>query len=227
MNPKRVSCAAAILALAIPAGVGPAAASARDARAAVPPFRSQISAIGPELRAQMTGVSWHPGCPVPLKDLRLLTLSYRGFDGRSHTGKLIVNRSAATKMVAVFRRLYKANFPIRRLRLIDAYGGSDFLSIEADNTSAFNCRRATGSSGWSNHAYGLAIDVNPIENPYVSASGTTSHTASRTYLDRARARRGMAYEGGALVSAFSSAGWSWGGYWSGVKDYQHFSVNGR
>jgi hypothetical protein len=163
---------------------------------------------------------------VPLSQLRLLTLSYRGFDRRSHAGQLIVNRSVATRVVGVFRKLYRANFPIRRMRLIDAYGGSDFRSIEADNTSAFNCRSATGSSNWSNHAYGLAIDINPIENPYVSASGTTAHRASRPYLNRSRIRRGMASPGGTLVSAFRAAGWGWGGYWSGAKDYQHFSANG-
>lgn len=190
-------------------------------------FRGTISPLSPALRAQMTGVSWHRGCPVSLSSLRLLTLSYRGFDSRSHTGRLIVNRSVAKQVVGVFRKLYGANFPIRRMRLIDAYGGSDFRSIEADNTSAFNCRAATGSSSWSNHAYGLAIDVNPIENPYVSASGTTAHQASRRYLNRSRIRPGMAYPSGALVRAFRSAGWGWGGYWSGIKDYQHFSANGR
>lgn len=164
---------------------------------------------------------------MPLSDLRLLELSYRGFDQRSHTGQLIVNRSVATQVVAVFRRLYRAGFPIRRMQLVDRYGGSDFRSIEADNTSAFNCRAATGSSSWSNHAYGLAIDVNPIENPYVSSGGSTAHTASRSYLNRSRIRPGMAYSGGVLVSTFRSAGWGWGGYWSGVRDYQHFSANGH
>ena len=110
---------------------------------------------------------------------------------------------------------------------VDAYGGSDFRSIEADNSSSFNCRNATGSSSWSNHAYGLAIDVDPIENPYVTASGSVAHTASRPYLNRARIRPGMAYPGGVLVSAFRSIGWGWGGYWSGDRDYQHFSYNGR
>jgi len=110
---------------------------------------------------------------------------------------------------------------------VDAYGGSDFRSIEADNTSAFNCRRATGSTSWSEHAYGRAIDVNPIENPYVSAAGVVAHPASRPYLDRSRHRPGMAYPGGVLVEAFRSVGWGWGGDWSGVKDYQHFSANGR
>ena len=94
-------------------------------------------------------------------------------------------RSLAATLVGVFRRLYAAGFPIRRMRPVDAYGGSDFRSIEADNTSAFNCRRVEGTSRWSNHAYGRAIDVNPIENPYVSSRGTTSHPASHPYLDRA------------------------------------------
>jgi hypothetical protein len=200
---------------------------APDASSSATAFRGTVSSLSPALRARMTGVSWHKGCPVPLSQLRLLTLSYRGFDGRSHTGRLVVNRSAAVQVVSVFRRLYAAGFPVRRMRLVDAYGGSDFRSIEADNTSAFNCRAATGSSRWSNHAYGLAIDVNPIENPYVTASGSVAHRASRPYVDRSRIRPGMAYPGGTLVNAFRSIGWGWGGYWSGTRDYQHFSVNGR
>jgi hypothetical protein len=112
------------------------------------------------------------------------------------------------------------------MRLVDAYGGSDYRSIEADNTSAFNCRRVTGGSSWSMHAYGLALDVNPIENPYVS-NGHTSHAASRPYLDRSRRRRGMALRGGVLVRAFKRVGWGWGGDWSEPRDYQHFSSTGR
>lgn len=211
----------ALLAFALAAAFIPGAASARAG------FRGEISPLSPALRAQMTGVSWHRGCPVPLSSLRLLTLSYRGFDHRAHTGRLIVNRSVAKQVVGVFRKLYRAGFPIRRMRLVDAYGGSDFRSIEADNTSAFNCRAATGSSNWSNHAYGLAIDINPIENPYVTASGSVAHRASRPYLNRSRIRRGMAYPSGELVRTFRSIGWGWGGYWSGAKDYQHFSANGR
>ena len=136
-------------------------------------------------------------------------------------------RRFAPVLVAVFRHLYAANFPIRRMEPVDRYRGDDFRSIEADNTSAFNCRAATGSGNWSNHAYGLAIDVNPIENPYVSG-GRSSHAASGPYVDRSRRRPGMAVEGGVLVEAFRSAGWGWGGTWSGsVRDYQHFSYNGR
>jgi hypothetical protein len=192
----------------------------------VPGFHAKVQPIPPAVRAQMTGVSWRPGCPVPLGDLRLIALTYRGFDGRAHTGQLVANRDAASTLVGVFRRLYAARFPIRRMQLVDASGGDDFRSIEADNTSAFNCRAATGSTHWSQHASGRAIDVNPIENPYVS-SGTSSHAASKPYLDRSRHRPGMAYEGGVLVESFRAAGWGWGGTWSGIKDYQHFSATGR
>jgi D-alanyl-D-alanine carboxypeptidase-like protein len=192
----------------------------------VPGFHAKVQPIPPAVRAQMTGVSWRPGCPVPLGDLRLIALTYRGFDGRAHTGQLVANRDAASTLVGVFRRLYAARFPIRRMQLVDAYGGDDFRSIEADNTSAFNCRAATGSTHWSQHAYGRAIDVNPIENPYVSG-GTSSHAASKPYLDRSRHRPGMAYEGGVLVESFRAAGWGWDGTWSGIKDYQHFSATGR
>jgi D-alanyl-D-alanine carboxypeptidase len=189
-------------------------------------FRSAIERIDPALAKRMAGVSWRPGCPVALRDLRLLTLTHWGFDGRTRTGRLIVHREVAREVVAAFRELYAARFPIRRMQLIDAYGGSDFRSIDADNTSAFNCRYVDGTTRWSNHAYGRAIDVNPIENPYVSG-GSTSHAASRPYLDRSRRRPGMAYEGSALVRAFDRIGWGWGGRWSGTKDYQHFSESGR
>ena len=190
-------------------------------------YHARVQSIPPVMRAQMTGVSWHPGCPVGLSDLRLITLTYRGFDGHDHTGRLIANRDAAPALVAAFRRLYAVRFPIRRMEPVDRFGGDDYRSIEADNTSSFNCRAATGSTSWSNHAYGRAIDVNPIENPYVSG-GTTSHPASRSFLERSQHRRGTAYEGGVLVEAFRSMGWGWGGSWSGsVRDYQHFSVNGR
>jgi hypothetical protein len=189
-------------------------------------FRGSIAPIDAALAKRMTGVSWRPGCPVPLRDLRLLTLTHWGVDGQVRTGRLVVHRTAARDLVRVFRELYVARFPIRRMVLIDAYGGSDFRSIEADNTSGFNCRYVEGTTRWSNHAFGTAIDVNPIENPYVSG-GRTSHRASVPYLDRSRRRPGMAYEGGALVRAFDRIGWGWGGRWTSVKDYQHFSASGR
>jgi len=203
------------------------AASALGVRAATPPFVGKIAPLSSKQREQMTGVSWRPGCPVPLADLRLLTVSHWGFDGERRTGRLVVHETAASPLRTVFGRLYAARFPVRKLVPVDAYGGSDFRSIEADNTSAFNCRRATGSSGWSEHGYGRAIDVNPIENPYVE-NGRVYHDASRRYVSRQQMRKGMAVEGGALVRAFDAVGWGWGGRWSGsVKDYQHFSASGR
>ena len=176
---------------------------------------------------RMVGTSWHRGCPVALADLRLVTATYWGFDKRAHTGRIVVHRDVAADVLAVLGRLYAARFPIRRMVPVDAYGGSDFRSIEADNTSAFNCRYVDGTTRWSEHAYGRAIDLNPIENPYVTSSGTTSHPASRRYLRRAPYRPGMAVEGGAVVRAFDAVGWGWGGRWSGARDYQHFSASGR
>jgi hypothetical protein len=155
-----------------------------------------------------------------------VSLSYVDFSGRARRGALVVHASVSADVVAVFRRLYRARFRIRRMVPIERYRGNDFASIEADNTSAFNCRPATGSGRWSNHAYGRAIDINPIENPYVSR-GRTSHRASVPYLNRARVRRGMAIEGRVLVRAFDARGWGWGGRWTGTVDYQHFSPNGR
>jgi hypothetical protein len=188
--------------------------------------RGTIARIDAAQAKRMRGVSWRPGCPVGLADLRVLTVPYVRFDGRERIGRLIVHEDVAQDVLAAFRRLYAARFPIRRVTPIDAYGGSDFRSIEADNTSAFNCRFVDGTRRWSEHAYGRAIDVNPIENPYVSG-GRTSHAASRPYVDRSRRRPGMAFEGGALVRAFDAIGWEWGGRWSAVKDYQHFSASGR
>ena len=161
-----------------------------------------------------------------LAELRLLTVARWDFAGGRRTGRLVAHESAASSLRTVFRKLYAAHFPIRRMVPIDAYGGSDFRSIEADNTSAFNCRYVEGTSRWSEHAYGRAIDLNPIENPYVSG-GKTSHVASRPYLDRTPCRRGMACPRNVLVRAFKAVGWGWGGDWTSIKDYQHFSASGR
>ena len=209
-----------VLLLLVAMFVQPAAAGQAD-------FRASTRPIGPELERSMIGRSWREGCPVGLADLRVVAARHWGFDGRVRTGRVIVHREVAAEIVEVFRRLFAERFPIRRMVPVDAYGASDFRSIEADNTSAFNCRFVDGTRRWSEHAYGRAIDVNPIENPYVGSSGTTSHRASRGFLGRSPARAGMAVEGGALVRAFDAVGWGWGGRWSGAKDYQHFSDRGR
>jgi D-alanyl-D-alanine carboxypeptidase len=187
-------------------------------------FTSSVSAV----RWADLRFSYRSGCPVPPAQLRLLRVSHWGFDGRQHVGSLVVNRRVTGDLVAVFRRLFAARFPIRRMVPVSAYRGSDDASMAADNTSAFNCRAAVGSAtrSWSMHAYGLAIDVNPVENPYV-LSGRPRPPAGRRFLDRSRARPGMAVEGGVLVRAFESVGWKWGGRWRGSPDYQHFSTTGR
>ncbi len=154
--------------------------------------------------------------------LRLLTLDFRDFSGTRRTGQLVVNAQAVDEVVAVFRSLYRERFPIRSLRLVDEYGGDDDRSMAADNTSGFNCRGVVGSSGWSQHAYGLAIDVNPRENPYVYG-GQVLPPEGAAFTDRSDHRRGMAYRGSALNRAFAAAGWTWGGAWRNP-DYQHFDI---
>jgi hypothetical protein len=190
---------------------------------AAPPFTHTVA---PVTREQLPH-SWHQGCPVGPSSLRRLRVGYWGFDGKSRVGGLVVNRSAVGPLTVVFRRLYRARFPISRMRPIDAYGGNDDRSLAADNTAAFNCRYAVGPGPkrWSTHAYGLAIDVNPVENPYLE-SGRVHPRAGRAYLDRSNLRPGMAVRGGLLVSAFASVGWKWGGRWTGTPDYQHFSATG-
>jgi hypothetical protein len=192
--------------------------------AAIPPFVAHVERV----TARDLPYSWHSGCPVVPAQLRRVRLRYVGFDGRSHVGALVVNERVVRDVVSVFRGLYRERFPIRRMRPIDAYRGSDDRSAAADNTSAFNCRKAVapGVRSWSMHAYGLAVDVNDVENPYLEGSRVIPR-AGAPFLDRSRVRPGMAVEGNALVRAFDRVGWGWGGRWSGYPDYQHFSTNGR
>jgi D-alanyl-D-alanine carboxypeptidase-like protein len=202
--------------------VAPAGAGAR------PEYKATIKPLPRDVRAWMNGVSWHPGCPVHLRALRLVTLRYWGFDRRAHRGRLVVHRDVAEKVVGIFRRIYQASFSIRQMRLVDYYGADDRTSMEHDNTSAFNCRWRAGQPGvWSQHAYGRAIDVNPVENPYVWSGGVSPWNGA-PFVDRSHRRRGMIFHGDAVWWAFRSRSWEWGGDWTAsVKDYQHFSRNGR
>jgi hypothetical protein len=225
LKPALAALAAFVAMLAPSQAAAPGEARLHN-RTAAKPFAFSAHRLSPAVRKRMRGVSWHRGCPVGLGGLRYLRISYYDFGGRVHSGEMVAAASAVPALEQAFASLFRIRFPIRRMRLVDDYGGSDFRSIEADNTSAFNCRRATGRSRWSEHAYGRAVDINPIENPYVS-NGRTSHRASRAYLNRSRHRRGMAYPGGVLVNAFKRAGWGWGGNWSNPTDYQHFSSTGR
>jgi hypothetical protein len=208
-----------LAAVLVGAGLFVGAASA----APTPRFTAEVSPVRwAELR-----YSYRAGCPVGPVELRTLRLSYWGFDGRAHVGSLVVNRRVTRDVVRVFRRLHAARFPIRRMVPVSAYRGDDDASMAADNTSAFNCRSAVGSTtgSWSMHAYGLAIDVNPVENPYL-LGGRVLPPAGRRYVDRTRRRPGMAVAGGVLVEAFARVGWKWAGTWAGSPDYQHFSPTG-
>jgi D-alanyl-D-alanine carboxypeptidase len=200
---------------------------------ALQPFQSSIRPLPAPVRAQLDGRFWTPKCPLPLSGLRLLTVTHWGFDGQVHAGQLVVNQDAAAPLARVFRRLYQLRFPIRHLRLADAYGPAGSLPADGDISGSFECREAvpspcsggSGTGSWSMHAYGRAVDLNPVENPYVGC-GRTRDRAARRYLDRSRLRRGMVTP--AVVQAFRSIGWGWGGDWSGsTKDYMHFSATGH
>ena len=188
---------------------------------------SVVTKLDAATRARISGVSWHPGCPVGLDDLRLVTVTFVGFDSADHVGELIVHRSVAANVALTFDELYRAKFAFARIRLVDDFGADDDRSTLANNTSAFNCRAAEGSTRWSAHAYGEAIDINPLQNPYVYADGHVLDPAAKTFVDRSKVRTGMITTDGPVVKAFARIGWGWGGRWRTTKDYQHVSARGH
>jgi D-alanyl-D-alanine carboxypeptidase len=211
-------------ALAVPVLFSVLVAGSATAATACPGdgYRASIQPVDAGTAAEMTGVSWHEGCPVAIADLRLLELTFWGFDGYRHRGELVVHEDVAASVVDAFHTLYTAHFPINKMRRVDYYGGSDDASMADDNTSAFNCRPKTGStSGFSVHSYGKAIDINTVENPYVKGS-TVLPAAGAAYLDRTDVRPGMIVHGDLVWSAFIAHGFQWGGDWTSLKDYQHF-----
>jgi hypothetical protein len=194
---------------------------------------ASVQPLPAPVRAELTGTFWHKGCPVPLSQLRVLTVAHWGFDGRVHNGQLIVNADVAAPLAQVFRKLYALHFPIRHMQIADYYGPVKSLPADTDVSESFECRQAAASpctgkartGSWSEHAYGHAVDLNPVENPYVGC-GMSRDPRSRPYLDRSRSRAGMVTS--AVVAAFRSIGWGWGGSWSGsTKDYMHFSLSGH
>ena len=181
---------------------------------------------GPVPEDVLARSSWREGCPVTPDQLVYLTMTHRGFDGRPHTGEMIVNGAVADDVVEVFRQLYEAEFPIEQMRVIraeeiDAHPTGDF-----NDTTSFVCRPAVGSTSWSQHAFGLAIDINPFHNPYVRGDVVLPDLAS-AYVDREEVRPGMISEGDVVTRAFDAIGWGWGGRWSSLDDWMHFSRNGR
>jgi D-alanyl-D-alanine carboxypeptidase len=217
----------AVLAVVVLA-VLPVQASARSG------YQSSVRPLPADVRADLTDRGfWRPGCPVSLSQVRLLTVTHWGFDSRPHLGQLVVNGSAAGRLQSVFRQLYELRWPIRHIELSDMYGPASGRPKDNDISGSFQCRQSvpspctggTRSGHWSNHAYGLAIDLNPRENPYVGC-GMSYDPSTKRFMDRSPLRRGMATP--AVVAAFRSIGWGWGGSWTGnTKDYMHFSYNGH
>jgi hypothetical protein len=181
----------------------------------------------------MRGTTWKPGCPVPLTDLRLLRFNYWNFQGEVARGPMVVHEDVAQDVLWVFRRLFRARFPIKRVALAREFVPEEFEPVTYTRrsvTAAFNCRSVILPSGptgeFSNHSYGMAVDINPIQNPYVRADGFYRTRASRPYIDRRRRLEGMIHDGDVVVRSFAAIGWTWGGDWSGDKDYMHFDFRG-
>jgi hypothetical protein len=187
-------------------------------------FAARVTSPPP---ARVLGRStWAPGCPVGAADLAWVRLTFRGFDGRRHTGELLLAASVADKVIRAFRDLYEARFPIEEMRITRRDELDAAPTGDGNNTGAFACRATRGTSTYSQHAYGLAVDVNPFQNPYRKGELVLPELAS-SYLDRSWHRPGMILAGGPAVRAFAGIGWTWGGTWRSLKDYQHFSANGR
>jgi hypothetical protein len=198
----------------------------RDSIPALPGtgFTARVADPAPE--RVIARSTWRPGCPVGKDDVAWIRLTYWGFDQARHSGEMLVNGSVAEDVVDVFRQLYRARFPIEsmgiaRLEDLDALPTGD-----GNGTGSFACRPIRGGTGYSQHAYGLAVDLNPFQNPYHRGDVVLPELAS-AYLDRDWLRPGMITPDGPAVRAFASIGWGWGGDWASLKDYQHFSANGR
>jgi D-alanyl-D-alanine carboxypeptidase len=185
-------------------------------------FHATVKAVPASV---LTRSSWTDDCPVSAADLRYLTVSFRGFDGRAHTGELLVNARAADDLVTVFGRLFAADFPIERMRITSRANLNAPPTGDGNPTEAFACRPVRGHTAWSQHAYGLAVDINPFHNPYHKGRVVLPELAT-AYLDRANARPGMVQPRGPAVKAFAAIGWQWGGHYRSLKDYMHFSATG-
>jgi hypothetical protein len=193
-------------------------------------FVGRVSTLPRMLEDEMRGTVWKPGCPVPLDDLRLLTLSYWGFDDQPHIGPLVVNASVATRLVWVFHRLFDHRFPIHNMKFArEFHPNQTEHDTPGDPTAAFNCRPVVTPAGpsdvFSQHAYGLAVDINPIENPFVE-HGYVRNRYSKPYRDRSKDAPGMIHDDDFVVRTFAAIGWGWGGHWVSGQDYMHFSRSG-
>ncbi len=201
--------------------------SARASTAPAAPSQPPTPQPGPAsvhpVTAAELGTTWRPGCPLPPEKLRLVDLDYWGFDGQTHRGQLVVHQDLTAEVIAVFEQLFRLRYPIERMRTVDHYpGADDELSMRDNNTSAFNCRDIPATGDWSPHAYGRAVDINPLQNPYVDRRGDYQPANAGPFVDRTRTDPGVLHDGDPAVRAFTDRGWRWGGYWRTPKDYQHF-----
>lgn len=188
-------------------------------------YRARVTTIPERVRSDMRGVSWHthPRCP-PFDALALVHLVHWDMEGVEREGEIVVAASLGDDVARIFERLHATRFPIASMVRVAAYGGCDATSMAANNTSGFNFRTIAGTDRLSLHALGAAIDINPVQNPYVARHDIQPPT-SMEYLDRARLRPGMIARPGPVIEAFEAFGWRWGGDWSTSKDYQHFSFD--
>lgn len=183
-------------------------------------FTVDVGLPSDEVMARST---WQEDCPVAVADLRYVTLPFWGFDGLAHTGELLVHADAVDAVVAGFRYLHERRFPIEEMRVVTRPELDLPPTGDGNNTSAFVCRPSVGSTSWSEHAYGRAVDINPFHNPYVRGDVVIPELAS-SYVDRPDLP-GVLTE--ADVAAFEDAGWGWGGRWRSSKDWMHLSAGGR
>ena len=190
---------------------------------AVPAAPAAIT--GTAVTATDLGASWRPGCPVGPAQLRRIGVTHLGFDRRTHRGELIVHQDAVPQFTAVFEQLYRLRYPIEKIRPAASYPDADDESVMADNnTSVFNCRTIPGTGHWAQHAYGRAVDLNPLLNPYLDGAGGFQPNNAAAFLDRTRTDPAMLHDGDAAVRAFTDRGWRWGGHWRSPIDYQHFEL---
>ncbi|MFN2556619.1 MAG: M15 family metallopeptidase [Nitriliruptorales bacterium] len=185
-------------------------------------FDVRVQTVPGEVARRST---WHPQCPVALEDLRYVMLTYWGFDERPHTGELLVHAAAAEDLIRVFRRLYAARFPIEEMRVVSSEELRAAPTGDGNNTTSFACRPTTGGTTWSEHAYGLAVDINPFHNPYLKGDLVLPELAT-AYTKRSWRRAGMIAAGDEVTESFATIGWGWGGAWRSAKDWMHFSRSG-
>jgi poly-gamma-glutamate synthesis protein (capsule biosynthesis protein) len=199
------------------------------------PFSANQEPIPDEIWRDMQGKSWHPnrGCPSRER-LALLSVNFWDFEGQPASGQLIVSKHVASELSRIFSEIFESKaFLIERMERVDKYNGNDDTSMAANNTSAFNCRLVAGTNTLSPHASGIAIDINPIQNPWVKGNNTQPpegrpfDTPHKRQAAHQQGQVGIILSGGAAVTAFKQNGWKWGGDWINKKDYQHFSKNGR